>query len=207
MLTALLCGFIAGLVCFAFYLLRGRIFSRGPLDESAVASAMEGNEYPSAAAETAVAKAVSLIGRVHYFWGGKYDKPGECPEWGSPREVTSAGNSTTGTVRPFGLDCSGFVTWAYVQAGVSPAEIGSGTWNQWFASAEIEKSELRPGDLAFANSYPGSSWNHVGICVGFLRGKPVFAHCTSTYDNVVVTYADGVFSYFRRPFAPQNGGE
>ena len=78
-------------------------------------------------------------------------------------------------------------------------DIGNGTWNQWVKSDEIDKAELRPGDLGFQNKYPGSSWNHVGIFIGCYDEQPVFIHCIPSYDNVVVTSGDGMFNYFRRP--------
>ena len=56
--------------------------------------------------------ALSLVGRVPYFWGGK-SAPGWNSEWNTPKLVTSAGSSSTGTIRPYGLDCSGFTEWVY----------------------------------------------------------------------------------------------
>ena len=56
--------------------------------------------------------ALSLVGRVPYFWGGK-SAPGWNEAWNTPRLVTSAGSSSTGTIRPYGLDCSGFTDWVY----------------------------------------------------------------------------------------------
>ena len=190
----------------AAYFIKGRPAPR-VLEGDALSAALEEAEYPSAEAETAVRSAASLVGKVHYFWGGKSFMLGPDPDWGKERKVTSEGNSTTGTVRPFGLDCSGLVTWAYIQAGYSLNEIGNGTWNQWFASEPIEESELRPGDLGFQREYPGSSGNHVGIFLGYIKGKPYFIHCTPSYDNVVVTQGEGIFNYFRRPAAISAGAE
>lgn len=206
-LCGILCGIVAGLIYFGISKLKGLAGRSGTLTAPEVSSVLEANEYPSDIERTAVTKAVSLLGRVSYFWGGKYNDLGECPEWGELRTVTSGGHSTSGSERPFGLDCSGFVTWAYVQAGVFPGEIGEGTWNQWMLSGEIDKKELRPGDLGFTNKYPGSSGNHIGVCIGYFKGRPVFIHCSSTYDTVVVTYSDGVFNYFRRPFTGEQIGE
>lgn len=59
--------------------------------------------------------ALSLVGRVPYFWGGK-SAPGWNSEWNTPKLVTSAGSSSTGTIRPYGLDCSGFTEWVYQTA-------------------------------------------------------------------------------------------
>lgn len=90
--------------------------------------------------------ALSLVGKVPYFWGGK-SPPGWNDEWNTPKLVTAAGSSTTGTIRPFGLDCSGFTDWTYKTAvGVSLYE---GTWSQWDNSYAITEDELLPGDLGF----------------------------------------------------------
>lgn len=51
---------------------------------------------------------LSLVGKDNYFWGGKSLVLGWDSRWGQLREVTSAGSPSTGTYRPFGLDCSGF---------------------------------------------------------------------------------------------------
>ena len=56
--------------------------------------------------------ACSLVGKVNYFWGGKSLVLGWDSRWGTTMKVTADGSSTTGTYRPYGLDCSGFVDWA-----------------------------------------------------------------------------------------------
>ena len=57
-----------------------------------------------------VKRALSLAGKVNYFWGGKSLVTGWDARWGEVRQVTAAGSSTTGTYRPYGLDCSGCAT-------------------------------------------------------------------------------------------------
>ena len=57
-----------------------------------------------------VLTAYQLWGKVNYFWGGKSLVLGWDSRWGTPMEVTAAGSSSSGTVRPFGLDCSGCAT-------------------------------------------------------------------------------------------------
>lgn len=59
------------------------------------------------ARKAVVETAVQLVGRVSYFWGGKSLTLGWDDRWGVPTEVTAAGSGSIGTVRPFGLDCSG----------------------------------------------------------------------------------------------------
>ena len=148
--------------------------------------------------------AVSLVGRVPYFWGGKSEIIGFDERWNTPMTVTSEGSDSTGGTEPYGLDCSGYVSWCFIQTGLSPAEmnelIGHGTWNQWDKSAEISWNELRIGDIVFIRQYPTDEGNHIGICIGFdKKGNPYFAHCSATYDSVVVTPAGDAFRYARRP--------
>lgn len=68
-----------------------------------------------------VLTAYQLFGKVNYFWGGKSLVLGWDSRWGSPREVWAAGSPSTGTVRPYGLDCSGFVDWVFYNVSGGPA--------------------------------------------------------------------------------------
>ena len=63
-----------------------------------------------------VTYALALVNRVDYFWGGKSLVLGWDDRWGEMMEVTVEGDDTTGTERPYGLDCSGFVDWAFYNA-------------------------------------------------------------------------------------------
>ncbi len=180
-----------------------------PLTERQIAEAEARNSYDSEEQRTVVRAAISIVGRVGYFWGGKSFAIGPDPDWGAPREVTSTGHSTTGKTLPYGLDCSGFVQWCFAQLGRgsewTSENVGEGTWHQWVNSKEIEKEELRPGDVVFAKEYPGAKSNHVGIVIGFAEdGEPLIAHCSPSYDGVVVTRCGDSFLYFRR-FAFMNG--
>lgn len=107
--------------------------------------------------------ALSLVGKVPYFWGGKSDA-GWNDEWNTPKVVTATGSSATGTILPYGLDCSGFTDWVFKSAmGVS---IKAGSWNQWDNSYAITEAELLPGDLGFM-AVPGTvPVNHVLIYAG-----------------------------------------
>ncbi len=154
--------------------------------------------------EAVVEAGLTLLGRVSYFWGGKSTALGWDPDWGEPRLVESEGSQSSGTTRPYGLDCSGFVAWCFIQQGLTSQEveeqIGFGTWNQWDRSSPISWKDLRVGDWAFQNEYPTDEGNHIGICLGFNeKGQPLFLHCASGFDNVVVTGAGDIFRYARRP--------
>ena len=139
--------------------------------------------------------ALSLVGKVPYFWGGKSDA-GWNDEWNTPKVVTATGSSATGTILPYGLDCSGFTDWVFKTAmGVS---IKAGSWNQWDNSYAITEAELLPGDLGFM-AVPGTvPVNHVLIYAGENEdGAQMWVHCTSG-SGVVLNSPDYV-EYYRRP--------
>lgn len=139
--------------------------------------------------------ALSLVGKVPYFWGGKSDA-GWNDEWNTPKVVTATGSSATGTILPYGLDCSGYTDWVFKTAmGVS---IKAGSWNQWDNSYAITEAELLPGDLGFM-AVPGTvPVNHVLIYAGENEdGAHMWVHCTSG-SGVVLNSPDYV-SYYRRP--------
>lgn len=146
--------------------------------------------------EAVVRSACSLVGKVNYFWGGKSLVIGWDVRWGELRQVTAAGNSTTGTYRPYGLDCSGFVDWVfYNQSGGSYViGHGGGATAQHSYCTDISWADAQPGDLVF---YPDNS--HVGIVGGRdANGELLIIHCASGYNNVVITGASG-FTSIGRP--------
>lgn len=153
-----------------------------------------------------VGASLSLVGKVNYFWGGKSTAIGWDNRWGTSMEVTAPGSSTTGTVRPFGLDCSGFVAWVYVNAGVPTDKIadafGTNTSTQWKFSEPIAWNEAQIGDLAFF-AVPGTTkYNHVGIIISIgSNGQYQVVHCASSKNQVVLGDADETgFRYIRRPY-------
>lgn len=150
----------------------------------------------SEARREVVLTAYQLLGRVHYFWGGKSLVIGWDSRWGMPMEVTAEGSSTTGTVRPFGLDCSGMVDWVFYNQSGGQYVIGhgGGATAQHSYCTPIAWSDAQPGDLVF---YPGDS--HVGIVCGFDSGGNIMIiHCASGANNVVVTGKIG-FTSIGRP--------
>lgn len=151
--------------------------------------------------EAVVRTACSLVGKVNYFWGGKSLVIGWDARWGELRQVTAAGNSTTGTYRPYGLDCSGFVDWVfYNQSGGNyVVGHGGGATMQHSYCTDISWADAQPGDLVF---YPDNS--HVGIVGGRdANAELLIIHCASGYNNVVITGKEGFTSVGR----PQYYGE
>ena len=111
--------------------------------------------------------AYQLLGKVNYFWGGKSHVLGWDSRWGTPKEVWAAGSPSTGTVRPYGLDCSGFVDGVFynVSGGTYIIGHGGGAHMQHTYCDPISWDEAIPGDLVF---YPEDT--HVGIVCGFDSG-------------------------------------
>ena len=141
----------------------------------------------SAERRTIVTKACELVGKVNYFWGGKSSAIGWDSRWGKPAKVTAPGSRTTGTVRPFGLDCSGFVDWVFNNACGYILGQGGGAHAQHNNCTDITFTEVLPGDLLF---YPDDS--HVGIAAGRdENGEILVIHCAGGYNNVVLTTAKG----------------
>lgn len=195
---------LIGLVLFAARLLRPASLAYEPVDSAVLQAALEANGTLDAERQTVVDAALSLVGQVRYFWGGKSGAIGFDPEWGEMAVVESAGSETTGTLRPRGLDCSGYTSWCFIQTGMTFAEMeerfGNGTYRQWHQSDPVAWSELQPGDLLFQYDPGAGKGNHVGIVVGFTEtGEPLIAHCAASFNDVVVTGRGDIFRYPRRP--------
>lgn len=138
--------------------------------------------------------ALSLVGKVPYFWGGK-SEAGWNDEWNTPKLVTAAGSPSSGTIRPYGLDCSGFTDWVYKTAvGVS---LYQGSWSQWDSTYAISKSELLPGDIGFMAAPGTVPVNHVLLYAGKgEHGEDMWVHCSSG-TGVVLNSPDYVTQYRR----------
>ena len=147
------------------------------------------------ARKAVVETAVQLVGRVSYFWGGKSLTLGWDDRWGTPMEVTAAGSGSTGTIRPFGLDCSGFVDWTFYNAtnGSYYPGRGGGAATQHSYCINISWSDAQPGDLVF---YPADV--HVGIVGGRdTDGNLLIVHCSGGANGVVITGSAGFTSVAR----------
>lgn len=143
-----------------------------------------------------VTYALALVGKVDYFWGGKSLMLGWDDRWGELTEVTAAGSDSTGTEQPYGLDCSGFVDWAFYNASGGTYVIGQGggAMEQHANCVDIEWDEVQPGDLLF---YPEDE--HVGIAAGRdWLGRLLVVHCAAGTDGVAISHRDG-FETAARP--------
>ena len=143
-----------------------------------------------------VTYALALVDKVDYFWGGKSLVLGWDDRWGELTEVTAEGSDTTGTEQPYGLDCSGFVDWAFYNASGGEYVIGQGggAMEQHANCVDIEWAEVQPGDLLF---YPEDE--HVGIAAGRdWLGRLLVVHCASGTGGVAISRRTG-FETAARP--------
>lgn len=125
---------------------------------------------------------------------------------GQPLGAASSGHSRRQlyhrTYRPYGLDCSGFVDWAFYNATGGSYIIGhgGGATMQHSHCTDISWSDAQPGDLVF---YPDNS--HVGIICGRNEnGNLLVIHCASGANNVVITGTSGFISVARPDYFSDN---
>ena len=143
-----------------------------------------------------VTYALALVDKVDYFWGGKSLVVGWDDRWGELTEVTAEGSDSTGTEQPYGLDCSGFVDWAFYNASGGEYVIGQGggAMEQHANCVDIEWDEVQPGDLLF---YPEDE--HVGVAAGRdWLGRLLVVHCASGTGGVAISHRTG-FETAARP--------
>lgn len=143
-----------------------------------------------------VTYALALVDKVDYFWGGKSLVLGWDDRWGELTEVTAEGSDSTGTEQPYGLDCSGFVDWAFYNASGGEYVIGQGggAMEQHANCVDIEWDEVQAGDLLF---YPEDE--HVGIAAGRdWLGRLLVVHCASGTNGVAISRRTG-FEIAARP--------
>lgn len=71
------------------------------------------------------------------------------------------GGRTASDIANGRFDCSGFVSWAFSQAGI---RVGASTDSLKGTGTPVSVSEMRPGDMVFFNTYKQDG--HVGIYIG-----------------------------------------
>lgn len=90
---------------------------------------------------------------------------------------------------PSGFDCSGFVSWAFAQGGIS---IPSSTSALAGTGTKVSASDMQPGDIVFFNTYKTNG--HVGIYLG--GGKFIGAQ-----NSTGLAVADMTSGYWADTFA------
>lgn len=185
------------------YLVAGQAAFGDPLTEEEIEDMVAAADTLDPDRQVILRTALSLVGRVPYFWGGK-SAAGWNEKWNTLQMVTAPGVSSSGSLRPYGLDCSGFTDWVWRTAGFQ--SIGSGVHAQFWASDLIEEEELLPGDLVFKNWPDDKVINHVGIYYGKDDdGKNLYIHCTAGGGGVVMDSYSGFKLWGRPDFIEKEG--
>ena len=135
------------------------------------------------------------MGKVNYFWGGKSLVLGWDSRWGTTMQVTAPGSSSSGTYRPYGMDCSGYVDWVFYNATGGEYIIGHGEGLR--AAHLLHHHLLGRGAARRSGILPR------GLPCGHRSGRDesgnlLIIHCASGYNNVVITGIEG-FTSIGRP--------
>ena len=142
---------------------------------NAISSASTGRDKAVAAANYLATNFPNLP----YHWGG-YTTKGIDETWGSCKMTsTASGHNTAGTYQPYGMDCSGFVSWVMTQAGYKSGHLVSGDWGNIVPSKKyeikgkkstyLESLGVKPGDLLWHSG-------HIGIIIGKDSKGYIIAH-------------------------------
>lgn len=143
----------------------------------------------SSARQALIDTALGQVGAVRYYWGGKPVNAGmplTVSLNGAGEAALGASCTADGKGRAVaGLDCSGFVGWAYWTAiGVKPG-MSTGTFTDSLGLEQIGFGDLQPGDIGL-QAVPGAASNHIGIFLGLDGdGKALWVHCSGSSGAVV----------------------
>lgn len=154
----------------------------------------------SSARQALIDTALGQVGAIRYYWGGKPVNAGmplTVSLNGAGTAAVGASCTADGKGRAVsGLDCSGFVGWAYWTAfGVKPG-MSTGTFTDSLGLEQIGFGELEPGDIGL-QAVPGAATNHIGIFLGLDgNGKALWVHCSGS-GGVVVNNTNCFRMYYR----------
>ena len=164
---------------------------KSPLTEEEISSYMKDlPEDLSEERKDLIHFALSSVGKVPYFYGGKAGVKGlEGNHFGA----TISSSDYKGRNRK-GLDCSGFVQWAYWSSVDRSLDFASSTQELIGKGQKIKRSELKAGDLIIQPS--GES--HVVVFIKWTKdGKMLAVHENGTAGNVSVDEVQANYPYYR----------
>ncbi|MBQ2873537.1 MAG: DUF5011 domain-containing protein [Bacilli bacterium] len=140
------------------------------------------------ALETVLAQKYKI--KLPYWWSGKSWKIGANSTWGTRKLKNGNGK----TYYYYGLDCSGFTTWAYVNAGY---KIGSGVypayfWSWWKSESLAFKKEN--GEVGDFITISKDSGNHIKLIVGKTDKAFITAEAKGKNEGMVIS-----LHYYNKP--------
>ncbi len=134
--------------------------------------------------------ALSSVGHVPYYWGGKASHPGyEGNDFGILVPSDDKGRILKG------LDCSGWISWVYWSVTGERLE-GSSTSGLILCGEKISRSELKPGDIIVRT---GTNAHVVMFLSWSANGQMNVIHESSaSVNNVTIKTMDAAWPYYRR---------
>ena len=141
--------------------------------------------------------ALTLVGKVNYFWGGKSLVLGWDSRWGTTMQVTAAGSSSTGTYRPLrdGLQrLCGLGILQRHRRRVHHRPRGAGPPHSTVTALRLHGTRRSPATWYSIPRTP--MWVLWGGRDE--NGNLLIIHCASGANNVVITGVDG-FTSIGRP--------
>ncbi len=133
--------------------------------------------------------ALSSVGKVPYYWGGKPSHPGyEGNYFGTPMDPDTKGRILKG------LDCSGWINWVYWSV-TGERLTGESTSSLILCGKPIKRSELKPGDIIVKTG----TGAHVVMFLGWTStGQMQVIHESSaSVNNVTVKTMTADWPYYR----------
>lgn len=151
------------------------------------------NQLPSDLSETRrtiIHFALSSVGKVPYYWGGKASASGyEGNNFGALIQADNRGRILRG------LDCSGWVSWVYWSA-TGQRLAGESTSSLALCGEKISRSQLKPGDIIVRT---GTSAHVVMFLSWSADGKMNVIHESSApVNNVTIKTMDAPWPHYRK---------
>ena len=131
--------------------------------------------------------------KVAYSWGGKSLSTGINPRWGCEARVTKEiCTEKTGDMKCiYGMDCTGYTSWAFFQAGFSKDVLrtssqSEGMWGEFsahkhkysFRGNQDKIKDIKPGDIVWTEG-------HVGIVLGTSEDRLKVANM---HEGIQISY-------------------
>lgn len=134
--------------------------------------------------------ALEAVGKVPYYYGGKASKQG----FDGNRFGKTIGERDYKGRNKKGLDCSGFIQWAYWSGVDNPLDFVSSTKELIGIGNKINRSDLVPGDLIIQPD--GES--HVVMFLSWTEeGKMLAIHENATAGTISVDEVSANYPYYR----------
>ncbi len=150
---------------------------------------------------------------IPYFWGGKYLNKGLNYQWGcrkshSKDHSCSVSMADDNSYCGYGLDCTGYTSWAYFQAGFDKSVIctygqerskwgnfNANTHKYEFNSANRSYADkIKPGDIVYIPN------KHVGIVIGVTKDQVQVAEMRGPIIINIINKSNGNSANKQRGF-------